>query len=305
MLAAIYTRESTWKQVENDLTSPGQLQEMRQWCVAQGHQVVVEYVEPKLTVTNDRRSEFRKMIAEATTTRPYDLIVVHTLNQFCRDAFEFGLYKQKLLMAGVSLISITQNIGSAPSGNMMRHIISVFDEYQSRAHGKLILRAMKANASQGFFNGSKPPFGYKVVEADVVGRHGQKKHLEVDPAESSIVKRIFARYVDDRNHHQLDAKQIAEALNAEGLTYRGVRWNRARVYKVLANKAYIGEYFFNTRDHKTKQVKPESEWVRVHLPAIVEQETFKVAAGKCSSLAPDRVAQPIPGLPYLPTGVPN
>jgi DNA invertase Pin-like site-specific DNA recombinase len=46
---------------------------------------------------------------------------------------------------------------------MMRQMMALFDEYQSKENGKYTLRAMKENARQGFWNGSRPPIGYLVV----------------------------------------------------------------------------------------------------------------------------------------------
>lgn len=46
----------------------------------------------------------------------------------------------------------------------MRQIMALFDEYQSKENAKHMLRALKENARQGFWNGSLPPVGYRVIE---------------------------------------------------------------------------------------------------------------------------------------------
>ena len=48
----------------------------------------------------------------------------------------------------------------------MRQIIGIFDEYTSKENGKNVTRAMRESAKQGFWNGSTPPLGYRVVEAE-------------------------------------------------------------------------------------------------------------------------------------------
>lgn len=57
---------------------------------------------------------------------------------------------------GVKLISITQPLGNDedPAQAMMRKVIALFDEYQSKENAKHVLRNMKLNARQGFWNGS-------------------------------------------------------------------------------------------------------------------------------------------------------
>lgn len=77
---------------------------------------------------------------------------------------------------------------------MIRQIMALFDEYQSRENAKHTLRAMVENARQGFWNGSWPPFGYCIVEAE---RRGQKvkKHLNIDPVQAETVRQIFDLYL--------------------------------------------------------------------------------------------------------------
>lgn len=49
---------------------------------------------------------------------------------------------------------------------MMRQIMALFDEYQSKKNAKHPLRALKENALHGFWNGLLPPIGYSVVDAE-------------------------------------------------------------------------------------------------------------------------------------------
>jgi hypothetical protein len=47
---------------------------------------------------------------------------------------------------------------------MMRKVIALFDEYQSKENAKHVIRSMKENARQGFWNGATPPLGYRLIE---------------------------------------------------------------------------------------------------------------------------------------------
>ena len=58
MRVCLYARVSTSRQAENDLSSPDQLQQMRKWCSDQGHLIALEYVEPGVSATDDKRPEF-------------------------------------------------------------------------------------------------------------------------------------------------------------------------------------------------------------------------------------------------------
>jgi len=277
MAVALYARVSTTKQAEKDLSIPDQLRQMRDWCRKQGYPVAVEYIEPGATATDDRRVVFQQMIAEACMSpSPFEAVVVHSLSRFFRDALEFGLYERQLNKHGVKLISITQQTSEDPAGEMARKIFSLFDEYQSKENAKHTLRAMKENARLGFFNGSRPPYGFKVVDAEEKGRNGRKKRLEVEPDEARIVKLIFSLYLGGAGK-LFGMKTLATHLNNLGLSARGMRWTKGHVNEILSNTAYIGELYFNRVNAKTRQEKPKSEWILVKVPAIVDEETFRTA----------------------------
>lgn len=119
------------------------------------------------------------------------------------------------------------------------------------------LRAMQENARQGFCNGSRPHFGFRTVEAPAYGNKGErKKRLAVDADEAAIVRRIFDMYVRGNQGSAMGRKSIAYFLNERGITRRGQRWTRARIHEVLANQAYVRQYYFNRIDGKTQKAKP-------------------------------------------------
>ena len=176
--AALYLRVSTGRQAENDLSIPDQRRQAKGYCTSRGWEIVADYVEPGVSATDDRRPEFQRMIDAATTKPPaFDLIVVHSFSRFFRDQFQLEFYVRRLAKNGVRLVSITQELGDDPMSNMIRQIMALFDEYQSKENAKHTLRAMKENARQGFWNGSLPPIGYRIVEAAEQHGHRTKKTL--------------------------------------------------------------------------------------------------------------------------------
>ena len=168
--AALYLRVSTARQAEHDVSIPDQKKQGEEYCRQRGYELVEIYVEPGASATNDRRPEFQKMIEAGTgTPAPFDVIVVHSFSRFFRDHFEMEFYIRKLAKNGVKLVSITQEMGDDPMHVMMRQIMALFDEYQSKEIAKHVLRSLKENARQGFWNGALPPIGYRVVAAEQRG----------------------------------------------------------------------------------------------------------------------------------------
>lgn len=307
MIVALYARVSTTRQADKDLSIPDQLGQMRAWCQAGGHTVGAEYVESGASATDDRRPVFQRMITDACVSpSPFEAIVVHSLSRFFRDSLEFGLYERKLKRYEVRVLSITQQTSDDPSGEMIRRIFSVFDEYQSKENGKHTLRAMRENARQGFFNGSRPPVGYRTVEVQLPGNKGRKRQLVVEESESVAVNQIFRWYLHGERGQELGLYGIASRLNAQGILIRGRQWTKGRIYEVLTNRAYIGEHYFNKYEKRggaVRRMKPRQEWVPVKVDPIVSQELFLAVKEKLESRSPEKVPPRVVNCPTLLTGL--
>ena len=304
MLVALYVRVSTSKQAEKDLSIPDQVKQIKDWCEREGHIIGATYEEPGASATDDRRPIFQQMVSEACSSpAPYEAIIVHSLSRFFRDSLEFGLYERQLNKHGVSVISITQQTSDDSAGFMARRIFSLFDEYQSKENSKHTLRAMKENARQGFFNGSRPPFGYRKKTVEQKGRKGQKKILEIDPSEADIVRRIFDLYINGQNGKIFGIAQIASYLNSTGTTRRGNKWSKSSVDDLLKNTAYIGRHYFNRFCAKTRQEKPEEDWVLVKVTPLIEGSAFSRAQTLREARSPKVTPPRIVNSPTLLTGL--
>ena len=208
--AAIYLRVSTGRQAEHDLSIPDQKAQTQAWVGQRGWTVVAEYVEPGASATDDKRPEFQRMVERACDgENAFDVIVVHSFSRFFRDAFGLEFYVRKLAKRGVRLVSITQELGDDPAQVMMRQVIALFDEYQSKENAKHVLRSMKENARQGYWNGARPPFGYRAVEVERRGSRVKKK-LAIDPVEAETVRQVFQLFSEgDRGSGPMGVKSIA------------------------------------------------------------------------------------------------
>jgi site-specific DNA recombinase len=274
--AALYLRVSTTRQAEVDLSIPDQQAQTSAYCARRGWRVVAEYVEPGASAMDDHRREFQRMIERACDDdRPIDMIVVHSFSRFFRDAFGLEMYVRKLAKHGVRLVSITQELGDDPAQVMMRQVIALFDEYQSRENGKHVLRAMKENARQGFYNGSPLPLGYALSEVEKRG-HRTKKKLVVDLVEAETVRLIYGLYLEgEAGRGPMGVKEVTKVLNSRGLRTRlGARFGVGSVHRILTNPVYVGRWRFNQREAKTGRAKAENEVIEIAVPAIIERNIF-------------------------------
>jgi site-specific DNA recombinase len=302
--AALYLRVSTARQAEHDVSIPDQKRQGEAYCASRGYQLVETYVEPGASATNDRRPEFQRMI-EAGTSKPapFDVVIVHSFSRFFRDHFELEFHVRKLAKNGVKLVSITQEMGDDPMHVMMRQIMALFDEYQSKENAKHVMRALKENARQGFWNGSLPPIGYRVVAAETRGAK-VKKRLEIDPLHAETVRLIYRLALHgDGDHGQMGVKNIVSHLNRNRIFTRdGGRWGIGQVHRILTRRTYVGEHEFNKRS-KSKELKPVSEIVVVPVPPIIDRETFDAVQALLKARHPTVTPSAVISGPTLLTGL--
>jgi DNA invertase Pin-like site-specific DNA recombinase len=162
--AAVYARVSTGRQAERDLSIPDQLRQLEGYCAGKGFEVVRSFVEPGASAKDDRRPVFQEMIAEALgRDRPFAVIVVLTTSRFFRDATQARVYKAKLAKAGVRVVAVHQEVSDDPMGGFIEGVFELIDQYESDINGFHTLRAMKENARQGYYNGSRPKYGFRAV----------------------------------------------------------------------------------------------------------------------------------------------
>src|SRR5579859_68758 len=305
--AALYMRVSTGRQAEHDLSIPDQRSQLNSWCRAKGQIVVAEFIEPGASAGDDRRPVFQQMIKRACDgEHAFDLIVVHSYSRFFREAFEQEFYLRKLAKHGVKVVSMTQPVGdeSEPVQAMMRKVIALFDEYQSKENAKHVLRSMKENARQGFWNGATAPLGYKVREAEKRGAKVKKK-LDIDPVEAETVRLIFTLYLNgDGESGALGVKEIVKWLNARGYrTRRGKTFGVGSVHRILTNSIYVGRWRFNQASSRTRDKKPAGEVVEIPVPAIVGPHAFEQVQRQLHARSPKVVAPRATTGPILLTGL--
>jgi hypothetical protein len=187
---------------------------------------------------------------------------------------------------------------------MMRKVIALFDEYQSKENAKHVLRSMKENARQGFWNGALAPLGYRLVKAENRGAKVKKK-LGVDPVEAETVRLIFRLYLQgDGKSGALGVKEVVKWLNAHGYrTRQGNTFGVGSVHKLLTNTVYVGTWRFNQTSSKTRQRKPHEEIVEVSVPAIVDHHVFSCVQRQLRARNPKVTAPRVTVGPTLLTGL--
>ena len=137
----------------------------------------------------------------------------------------------------VTFVSVTQQFNTTTSmGRLTLNILLSFAQFEREVIGERIRDKFAASRKRGMWMGGWPPLGYEVED----------RRLVVVEREAALVRRIFDRFAKTGS-----VLAVARELNAAGevtkrrqctdSTRGGKPWARGAIYKVLANRAYLGE----------------------------------------------------------------
>lgn len=295
--AYAYLRLSVDKEDGTPQSIQAQRSSIRDYARKNGITIVEEFADAGFSGQNDRRPEFRRMVAQATADdHPVDAVLMFMLSRMARSARLFFEVTGKLEDAGVEIISITENFGTGRGRRIGRAITAVINEEQALDAAILTRKSRRENARQGFYNGGPIPFGYETYVARTDGEKERKK-LAIVPDESQIVKRIFEWADSGRG-----GRWIVRALNDSAYSLRGARFTNGNIAGILANEAYTGTYHDRTADDDG--VRPDIEdAIPVACPAIISREQFDRVASTRASRNPRAMAPHVAAGTTLLTGL--
>lgn len=292
-----YARVSTPEQAEKDLSLPAQMAAIRKYAQDHGLELVGEFVERGITATDDNRPEFRRMLQEIyrPSSQVGSIIVTHG-SRFMRNATKARIHKEALRKRGIRVVAIQQEVTDDPNGRFAEGVFELIDQLESETNGVRTRAGMSENARQGFFNGSKTPFGFRVEKVATPG--GSKNKLAVDAGEAELLREVFQRYLAGTG-----AKATAIGLNQRGLLYRGKRWTRDLVLKVISDSCAVGTYYWGRLDSRGKRLRAQDQWIEIAVERIVDDETFRLVQELRTRRDPGRSPGRLPSSPLLLAGL--
>jgi DNA invertase Pin-like site-specific DNA recombinase len=268
MVAFAYLRVSTPDQAVHGMSLDGQLAEIERFAAAKGIRIARVFTEAGVSAQDDGRPEFRRMMDEVYSSAcTVGLVVVVHTSRFMRNALSARLYKARLRKLDVAVVSVQQTFGDDPTGRFAEIVQEAADQLQSDEGAVRTRAGMLATVRAGFFVGSQPPFGFRVVPA--MGPGGApKKKLEVDPTEADVAREACTLYL------ARGAVAVASTLNARGLLYRSKLWDRDRVLRIISDPALTGTYIWGRTDSRTGRARPPEDRVGTEVEVIVDRQVF-------------------------------
>lgn len=241
--AVIYARFSSHSQTEQSIE--GQLRVCYEYAQRKGYTVVGEYIDRALTGRSDDRPDFQRMIADSSK-KAFRYVIVYKMDRFARNRYDSAIYKHKLKLNGVKVLSAMENIGDNPESVILEAVLEASAEYYSIDLSQKIKRGSRESALKGQFLGGMVPFGYKVAD----------HHLVIDEEKAPIVRYLFEQYAAG-----VPKRKIIAEINARGFRNRYGQPFRGDAFQATLHcEKYIGRMRWND--------------VVSECPALIDQETF-------------------------------
>jgi DNA invertase Pin-like site-specific DNA recombinase len=276
MNVVIYLRVSSEQQANKDLSIPAQREALKHFADDKGWNIIHEYVDEAKSAKTDARPDFQRMIAAAQQPNNFfQAILVHKFDRFSRKREDHIIYKALLKKQGILVISASKPTEpDTPHGMLLEGMLEVISEFYNMNLRHETLKGMKENAIQGFHNGGRAPYGYRLL------RNGSKVNYCLGPDEEvKIIKQIFSMAAEG-----MGGKKIARTLNEQGIP-AGRRWLPSSVLSILGNEAYLGHRIWNKKSEVNGRKNPQTEWIVTEWshPAIIEKRLWDLAQDELGS----------------------
>ena len=160
-LAIAYYRYSSHAQNETSIDQ--QREQAEKYAQAHGFRIFKEYCDEALSGTSDDRPQFQLMLSEVSKLRPAALIVWKT-DRIARNRIDSALAKKTIRDAGCVIHYVAEVIPQdTPEAALMEGLLESMAEFYSKQLRQNIVRGMRYNAENCFYNGHKT-LGYKPEE---------------------------------------------------------------------------------------------------------------------------------------------
>jgi len=280
--AAIYARVSTEDQ-KDGYSLPTQVEACLKLGAREGFTVPESYIfQEDHTGTVLRRPVLNK-VRELAQQQAIQVIIVYDPDRLARRFALQMILDEEFRQLAVELRFVTHQVEESPEGMLFFHMSGALAEYEREKFRERARRGSLGRAKAGSPWGGQVPLGYQAI------REPHKARWEIEEEEAGLVRRIFAMCLQGMTTYA-----ITEQLSHERVSTRRDRgagggrwrilapgiWNEASVHKILRNEAYTGQAYWGKteRTSRTTSVRrPQSEWIEIPVPAIIDRATFDAA----------------------------
>ena len=264
---AIYTRVSTDERLDMEFNSlDAQREAGAAYVESQKHEgwlpVGDRYDDGGFSGGTLERPALKRLLSDIEGGR-IDVVVVYKIDRLSRSLMDFAKLVEVFDRCQVTFVSITQSFNTTTSmGRLTLNILLSFAQFEREVIGERIRDKFAASRARGMWMGGMPPLGYDVTE----------RKLVVNEAEAELVRLIFRRFLRVGSATKL-GQELRRAghttkswTTQEGNLRPGKPMDKGAIYKILANRVYLGEAVHKGTPYpgEHEPIIDRATWDKVH-----------------------------------------
>ncbi len=271
--AAIYARVSTAEQAEKGYSLETQLEECRRRAGELGVNTVEEYIDDGYSGEFIERPALDRL-RERLAGKDLAYVIVYDPDRLARNLAHQLIVTEEMEKAGAELVFVSVAFEQSPEGKLFYSIRGAISDYEKEKIKERSLRGKRGKAAKGKIIADAKPFGY-VFDRRV-------SNYSVNEQEAEVVRQMYAWLVTEK----VGTATICKRLNEQGIPSPRLKkpWIVSAVYRLLTNPLYKGthvamryKYKKVGQNKRTRELRPEAEWIEVPVPAIVDAATWDAA----------------------------
>ncbi|HEX7245089.1 MAG TPA: recombinase family protein [Solirubrobacterales bacterium] len=293
---AWYGRLSTKDKQDPTLSFPSQREACAKKAAELEGEIVCDFTDQEAGRRDDRAG-WAELLREAKEpeARRFDAVIIYSTSRLSRDLFHALTYEREMTRAGVEVFyALTAGDQTSPEGRLIRHMFQALDQFEVEKLGREVRRGQKENTRQGYRNGGRAPYGYRLrheAHPDPArAKAGDtKSRLVLDRERAPVVAEIFERFLAGAGY-----KEIANELNrpsgppppshVDSKRNTSGKWAKTTIKSMLENPVYTGRLYWNRLDSRAQKQgagprvrRDPDEWIEAaqRHDALVSDEQFK------------------------------
>ena len=275
-MIAIYARVSTEDQAKHGYSLDDQIRECRK--KARTDQIK-KYIDEGISGEVLNRPQLTKLINDIKDGLITKVICLDP------DRLSRKLNNQLIIAEEIEkraeLLFVNGEYAKTPEGILFFQMRGAISEFEKAKITERMSRGRREKALQGKVVRDCQIYGYDYDR--------QTRQFTINEMEAKIVRLIFDLFTGKTNSVN-GINGIAHYLTSLGIATKKICgvWHRQVVRQILANKAYIGDFYHNRwntegmlvnkfkdpEDRIPLRERPKDEWILVPCPAIIDEEVF-------------------------------
>jgi len=256
MNAVIYCRVSTTEQASGTSLDIQEAQ-CRLYCERNGLSPVETFFDRGESAKTSDRPAFLQMVQFCSANK-IDACVVHKLDRFSRNAYDFAVFQALLAKVGTAVRSATEPLTDSPAGKLMQTILAGVAQFDNDVRAERSRAGMAEIAARGGWT-HKAPFGMLSARKDGI------PILLPDPDSASHLVEMFRLLADGKLAPSACQRWLSTRLGCHV-------WPQT-IAKIFKQRAYMGEIC----NRLTKGVP-----VRAAFDPLIDPDTWHRAQSRIS-----------------------